>query len=287
MLHRLGGGLMRSLDRRRMAINRAWWDESVPHHVASASYDVPSFLRGKTSLRPLEIREMGSVRGKALLHLQCHFGMDTLSWARRGAVVTGADFSLPAVRAARRLAQRAGITATFLHTNVYDLPDSLDSQFDIVYTGKGAIGWLPDVTRWAVTVGRVLKPGGKFFLIEDHPMAEVFNNDGAATRLEPRFPYFGGRALREESDGTYASAATMRHRVTYGWIHPVSEMLSALTAHGLEIESVQEYPFTYWRKFPFMTEDARGWWRIDSKDGMIPLMWTVRARRKAFSTTSR
>ncbi len=278
---------MRSGDRRRMAVNRAWWDESVPHHVASASYDVPSFLRGKSSLRPLEIRAMGSVRGKALLHLQCHFGLDTLSWARRGAVATGADFSLPAIRAARRLARKAGIQATFIHSNVYDLPDSLEGRFDLVYTGKGAIGWLPDATRWAASVGRALKPGGKFFLIEDHPIAEVFNNDGAATRLEPRSPYFGGRPVREEVEGTYATSATMRHHVNYGWIHPVSEILSALTTNGLEIESVQEYPFTFWRRFPFMTEDTRGWWHLSPTDGLVPLMWSVHARRKTHLPTHR
>jgi 2-polyprenyl-3-methyl-5-hydroxy-6-metoxy-1,4-benzoquinol methylase len=211
--------------------------------------------------------------------------MDTLSWARRGAVVTGADFSLPAVRAARRLARRAGVKATFLHANVYDLPESLDGQFDIVYTGKGATPWLPDTPRWAAAVARALKPGGKLFLIEDHPIAEVFNNDKSATRLEPRYPYFGGRPVREESDGTYASAATMRHRVTYGWIHPVSEMLSALTRHGLQIESVREYPFTFWHRFPFTTRDAQGWWRLDSNDQMLPLMWSVRARRRASGTT--
>ncbi|MCI4317271.1 MAG: class I SAM-dependent methyltransferase [Thermoplasmata archaeon] len=269
------------LDRRRMAINRAWWDESVAHHVASASYDVPSFLRGRSSLRSLEIQALGSVRSKALLHLQCHFGMDTLSWARRGALVTGVDFSPRAIRAARRLAREAKIPATFLRANVYDLPASLDQRFDIVYTGKGAIGWLPDAIGWAAAVARVLKPGGIFFLLEDHPIAEVFNNDGAATRFEPRFPYFGGRPVRDESNGTYASSATMRHHVTYGWIHPVSEMLTALTSHGLEIGSVREYPFTFWRRFPFLTKDARGWWGSPTEKSMIPLMWSVQARRKS------
>ena len=203
--------------------------------------------------------------------------------------MTGADFSLPgwsARRADWRNRRESGRCFSPPTCTTSPIPSMASSTSST--RARGAIGWLPDATRWAAAVGaRALKPGGKFFLIEDHPMAEVFNNDGAATRLELRFPYFGGRALREESDGTYASSVAMRHRVTYGWIHPVYEMPSALTAHGLEIESVQEYPFSYWRKFPFMTEDARGWWRIDSKDGMIPLMWTIRARRKAFPTTSR
>ena len=116
---------MRARDRRRMSVNRRKWDESVALHVAAPTYDVPSFLRGRSTLQPLEIREMGSVRGKSLLHLQCHFGLDTLSWARRGALVTGVDFSLPAVQAARRLARKVGLRARFIHSNVYDLPQVL------------------------------------------------------------------------------------------------------------------------------------------------------------------
>jgi len=271
---------MKKGDRRRMSVNRSWWEEAVPHHVVADSYDVPSFLTGKSTLRPMEIREMGSVRGKSLLHLQCHFGLDTLSWARRGAIVTGVDYSLLAIRAARRLARRAGIKARFIHSNVYDLPEILDERFDRVYTAKGVIPWLPDVDRWAEVVARSLKSGGRFYLLEDHPMAEVFSNDATASGLELRDSYFGGRPVREETEGTYASSAKMHHRVTYGWIHPVSQILSALTAHGLEIESVQEYPFTFWRRFPFMVEDSRGWWHLTKDDGKIPLMWSVRARKK-------
>jgi len=274
---------MRAGDRRRMTVNRAWWDESVPHHVAARSYNVPAFLRGATTLRPLEVRAMGPVRGKSLLHLQCHFGLDTLSWARRGAVVTGVDFSLPAVKAARRLARRAKISAKFLQSNVYEVPESLGTRFDIVYTGKGAISWLPDITRWAKVVARSLKPGGKFLLIEDHPISEVFSNEPTTTQLETAYPYFGGRPVREESEGTYATAAKMRHRVTYGWIHPISEIVSSLVVNGLEIEAVREYPYTFWRRFPFLTEDAQHWWHFPDRDGMIPLMWTVRARLRADS----
>jgi len=270
---------VRKTDRRQMNVNRRKWDESVPLHVASNSYDVPSFLRGRSTLEPLEIEEVGSVRGESLLHLQCHFGLDTLSWARLGARVTGVDFSLPAVRAARRLARQAGITARFVRSNVYDLPDVLDEEFDIVYTAKGAICWLPDIDRWAQTVARFLKPGGRFFLLEDHPVAEVFPNDVTVTRLEPKVPYFTSRALREEYDGTYATSAKMRHRVSYCWIHPVSEVLSALIRHGLDIQAVHEYPYSYWHRYSFMTRDRRGYWHLTENEGLIPLMWSVRARK--------
>ncbi len=267
-------------DRRRMSVNRRKWDESVPLHVASHSYDVPSFLRGRSTLRSLELREMGPVKGKTLLHLQCHFGLDTLSWARRGADVTGVDFSPPAIRAAQHLARQVGITARFARSNVYDLPDRLDQRFDIVYTGKGAICWLPDIDRWAAVVAHFLRPGGRFFFLEDHPIVELFPNEADTTELQPKIPYFGARALREEYDGTYATGAKMRHRVTYSWIHPVSELLSALVANGLDIESVREYPYSYWHRFPFMKEDAQGWWRLTKSEGLIPLMWSVTATRR-------
>jgi SAM-dependent methyltransferase len=270
---------MKPGDRRRMSVNRAWWDEAVPHHVVAPSYDVPSFLRGKSTLRSIEVRGMGRVRGKSLLHLQCHFGLDTLSWARRGARVTGVDFSLPAIRAARRLSRQSRLPARFLHSNVYDLFRVLDEQFDLVYTGKGVLPWLPDAERWAEVIGRFLKPGGRFYLLEDHPIAEVFANDATTTDLVPKFSYFGKGPVREDSEGTYASGAKMRHRVTYGWTHPVSQILSALRAQRLEIESVQEYPYTFWRRFPFMVEGADGWWRLTKRDNTIPLMWSVRARR--------
>ncbi|MGD0588910.1 MAG: methyltransferase domain-containing protein [Thermoplasmata archaeon] len=271
---------MNTGDRRRMSVNRRKWDESVPLHVASDSYDVGSFLRGKSTLRSLELQEMGPVKGKTLLHLQCHFGLDTLSWARRGADVTGVDFSPPAIRAAQQLARQAGIKARFVRSNVYDLPDALDQRFDIVYTGKGAICWLPDIDRWAAVVARFLRPGGRFFFLEDHPIVELFPNDAGTTELQPKIPYFGARALREEYDGTYATGAKMRHRVTYSWIHPVSELLSALVAHALEIESVREYPYSYWHRFPLMKEDAQGWWRLTKDEGLIPLMWSVTATRR-------
>lgn len=268
-----------------MNINRRKWDESVPLHVASASYDVPSFLRGNSTLQPLEAKELGSVRGKSLLHLQCHFGLDTLSWARLGAKVTGVDFSLPAIRAAQRLARAVGIKARFLRSNVYDLPDVLDERFDIVYTAKGVICWLPDIDRWAQVVARFLKPGGRFYFLEDHPIAEVFPNDATVTRLEPKSPYFTSQAIREEYDGTYAVGAKMRNRVTHSWVHPLSKVLSALINGGLRIERVREYPFSYWRRFSFMNRDRQGYWRLKENDAPIPLMWSVKARRDAARPT--
>jgi SAM-dependent methyltransferase len=270
-----------------MNVNRDKWDESVPLHVASPLYDVPAFLRGRTTLHPLEVEEMGPVRGRTLLHLQCHFGLDTLSWARRGATVTGVDFSLPAIRAARALARRSGTPARFVRSNVYDLPGTLGGSFDLVYTGKGATCWLPDIGRWARVVAAFLAPGGRLFLFEDHPVIEVFPNGSQVTSLEAKVPYFTRGSIREEFDGTYATDVKMKHRVSYSWIHPVGEVLTALATAGLVIESVREYPFSYWHRYAFMTEDRHGYWHLTRGEGLLPLAWSVTARRPAEVTPAR
>lgn len=272
---------MKAADRRRMAVNLRKWNESVPLHFASETYDVPSFLKGTSTLEPLELVELGPVRGCTLLHLQCHFGLDTLSWARLGARVTGIDYSGTAVQQALRLARSVGIEARFLRSNLYSLPKVLEGTFDVVYTGKGAYCWLPDLDRWARIVARYLRPGGRFFLLEDHPVAELFSNENSSTRLELTGTYFGERPVREVYDGTYATNAKMRNRVSYLWTHPVYRTLTALLDAGLVLESFREYPYSYWRRFRLMTEDREGYWHLKGEDGRIPLMWSVRARKPA------
>ncbi len=263
-----------------MAVNRRMWDESVALHVAARSYDVPGFLRGRLSIHRLEIEQVGPVRGRSLLHLQCHFGLDALSWARLGARVTGVDFSPPAIAAARQLASSTDIEARFVESNVYELRRKLRGKFDIVYTGKGALCWLPDLAAWAGTVAHFLKPGGRFYFLEDHPSSDVYENDWSTRELVLRIPYFGGRAFRDESEGTYAAPdAKLQNALSFSWIHPVSEVLGSLINAGLRIVSVCEYPYTYWRKFPFTRRGRDGWWHLTNGAGMIPLMWSVTAEQ--------
>ena len=181
---------MKAGDRRRQAVNRAKWDESVPLHVASASYDVPSFLKGRNTLEKVEIHEVGSVRGKSLLHLQCHFGMDTLSWARLGANVTGVDFSPAAIRQARKLGRITGVAGRFVESNLYDVPSHGLGRFDVVYTAKGAICWLPDLDGWARVIREHLAPGGLFYLLEDHAISDLYENDGPVGDLQQVNSYF-------------------------------------------------------------------------------------------------
>ena len=147
------------------ALNRACWDERVLIHVRSAFYDVDGFLAGATTLRPFELEEVGSVEGLDLVHLQCHFGLDTLSWAREGARVTGLDFSAPAVEAARELTARAGLRAEWIAADLYDAPAALDGRtYDVAYTGLGALNWLPDLPGWAAVVAGLVRPGGILYL---------------------------------------------------------------------------------------------------------------------------
>lgn len=261
-----------------MAVNRMKWDESVPLHRDSPVYDVPSFLAGRSTLEPLEIAEIGPVRGRSLLHVQCHFGLDTLSWARRGARVTGVDYSPAAIAAAREMALRSGLPARFLLSNVYDLPKQLAGRFDVVYTAKGVLCWLPDMEAWARRLAGYLRPGGRLYLLEDHPLSDLYGEDrGSGLRLE--IPYFLGRARREVFDGTYATSVRMRHRTSYMWIHPIGEVVSALAGAGLRLEFLHELPYSYWKKFPSMRPRRGGGWVLPKGQARLPLAYSLRAVR--------
>ena len=269
--------------RREMEANRRRWDESVAHHYVSRDYDVSGFKRGRLSVHRLEIDEIGPVRGKSLLHLQCHFGMDTLSWARLGARVTGVDFSRPAVIAARRLAEECGLSARarFVESDVYDARRKLREKFDIVYTGKGALNWLPDIPRWARIVSRSLRPGGTLYFMETHPVAGNRTDDSDGVKWGFDYPYFQRAPFRSVSAATYATeGAVLKNVVEYDWQHTISEVLDSLIDAGLRIEFVHEFPFTFWGAHPTMRRGRDGWYRFRRGHGNVPMMWSVRARRE-------
>jgi len=186
--------------------NRELWNEITPIHAQSKFYDVEGFKKGSSSmLYPVEFEEMGDVSGKSLLHLQCHFGMDTLSWARLGAKVTGVDFSDKSIDLARSLSDELGIEADFVCCNIYDLPAKLSERFDIVYTSGGVLCWLPDLKKWAEIISHFLKPGGFFYILEGHPFSCVFDDSPDATELKVKYPYFHGpEPDKWEPEGDYA-----------------------------------------------------------------------------------
>jgi SAM-dependent methyltransferase len=263
-----------------METNRRHWDELVPLHMGTPFYDVAGFKAGRDSLHSVEVHELGEVTGKSLLHLQCHFGLDTLSWARRGATVAGVDFSGPAIAAARRLAGELGIAARFIQSDIYSLPDVLDGQFDIVYTSYGVLFWLPDVSRWAQVVAHFLRPGGVFYIVDFHPISGVFAPAPEGEGIVPKYPYFQGDPIIVEEDGTYADReAMLQNRTTCTWAHPVGEVVTSLIDAGLRIDFLHEFPFTTEQINKWMQRGDDGYWRLIRHAESFPLMYSIRARK--------
>jgi SAM-dependent methyltransferase len=273
------------MERYRRA-NRQMWNTWTPYHVASKFYGVEEFKkkgrRSRAGADALEIAAVGDVTGRSLLHLQCHFGLDTLSWARRGAVVTGVDFSEEAIDAARALAAELGIQATFVHSDIYELPGRLDGAFDIVFTSHGILCWLDDLRAWAQVIAHFLRPGGRFHLIEQHPFATIFDDEAADQGFHPRFPYFyEPEPFRSEDDGSYADREAPFRSVTYQWSHSIGEIVNSLIGAGLRIESLDEYPFLGWARFPWMEERADGFWELPPAQRNLPLLLAIKASKAA------
>jgi SAM-dependent methyltransferase len=266
--------------------NRKLWDTWTRIHLDSAFYDVDSFRTGDWAvrIRDYEREELGDVTSKTLLHLQCHFGLDTLSWARLGAIVTGADFSPDAIAAAQGLAEDVGIPATFVCADLYDLPSVLErgAGFDIVYTSHGVLGWLPDVEGWARVVEHFLKPGGTFFIAEGHPVAMAFENEGVeAGELRLQYPYWTHQEpISLEVHGSYADRqAPTEGMVEHGWDHSLGEIVTALAQTGLRIEFLHEFPFSIW-KLDFTVEGPDGRFRLPGElDGRLPLSFSLKATK--------
>jgi SAM-dependent methyltransferase len=268
------------MDNYRQA-NRNMWDEFALIHASSNFYGVEEFKRGCSSLDSLVLSEMGEVVSKSFLHLQCHFGLDTLSWAREGAQVTGMDFSSEGIRIARGLAEELNIPARFICCDLYDLPEHLDETFDRVFTSYGVLCWLSDIPRWAQIVGHFLKPGGVFYVAEFHPFSNMFKNDGDETSLEMAYPYFNTEPLEFPVDGSYADPqAKIEQKVEYEWSPRMGEIITGLIDAGLRIEFVHEYPFTCYRHFPFLVEKEAGKWYMPDGMPSIPLTFTQRARKE-------
>ena len=268
-----------------MDTNRRWWDGATPVHYRSRSYNVDGFRRGETSLLPLELREMGDVAGKRLLHLQCHFGLDTLSWARRGAEVTGVDYSAEAIATARRLADELSIPSRFIESNVYDLPDVHDELYDIVYTGYGALCWLPDLDRWARVVASFLRPGGMFYVVESHPIGDMID-EKITDRIVLNRPYFSdGTPEMEDSPNTYTdSDRSLDERVTYSWSHTLSEIVTSLISAGLRIDFLHESELGYFNMHPLMRKRGDGHWTFPPGT-RLPLTYSVKAHLPAHGQT--
>jgi SAM-dependent methyltransferase len=258
-----------------LELNRLAWDERVPLHARSAFYDTETFVAGRSSLQPFEVDEVGDVRGKSLLHLQCHFGQDTLSWARLGARVTGLDFSEPAIAEARRLAAEVGIDAEFVAANVYGAVDALHGRtFEVVFTGLGALVWLPDIVTWAEVCAALVRPGGRFYLAEFHPITEALDDD----TLEIVEPYFRPEGRRWATPGSYVDPdATTEHNATWEWTHPLGTVVTALIEAGLELRFLHEHSFTLWQRFPFLERHGDGTYHLPDGMPSLPMIYSLAA----------
>lgn len=249
--------------------NRSSWDQRTVEHVRSKFYDVEGFLAGASSLKEIERDELGDVDGLSLLHLQCHFGLDTLSLARMGARVTGLDLAPKSVEHARDLAQKAGLDARFVAADVYDTPSHIHEKFDVVFTSYGAIEWLGDLRRWAKIIADALKAGGCFHMVEFHPYSYSLQGD----------PYFHDAEPIALEESSYTENSTVEVPL-YVWSHPISDVLNALIGAGLEIEHFNEFPFCTYDCFPELTEKQPGrFYRKDSASD-VPMLFSIKARKR-------
>jgi SAM-dependent methyltransferase len=264
--------------------NRELWDAWTKIHLASAFYDVPSFRSGERPIRlaDYERAEVGSVEGQTLLHLQCHFGLDSLSWARLGAIVTGIDFSREAIAAARALAAQVRIDARFLESDIDGLPDVLHEQFDIVYTSGGVLEWLPDIVRWGRVAAHFTRPGGFLYLTDIHPVAQAFENEGVEPgELRLAYPYWSHvEPIRFDVIGSYADPdAPTDGLVGNSWDHSLGEVVTSLADAGLRIDFLHEFDSVPW-KLDFLVEGDDGRFRLpEDRKGSLPLYFSIKASK--------
>lgn len=260
--------------------NKRVWDEWAEINARSHLYRLEEFKQGENKLNPLERAEVGDVQGKDLLHLQCHFGMDTLSWARLGAKVTGMDFSPKTIQMAKGLSRELNTPAHFICCDLYDLPQHLDETFDIVFTSYGVLCWLPDLVGWAQLIARYLRPGGFFYIAEFHPFTLVFENERSVTDWRMAYSYFKKAVQAFPCQGSYADPdAKTTGEVEYEWMHPLGEVVTALLQAGLQLEFLHEHPFTVFQAFPFLVPNGEGYWVEPEGKEQLPLMFSLKARK--------
>ncbi len=256
--------------------NRLAWNQRLSLHLKSKLYDQENFVAGKNSLFPLDQQLLGSVKGKRILHLQCHFGQDTISLARLGAQVTGLDLSDQCIDYARQMAKNLRLSnVDFLCANVYDFPHSLNGSYDLVYTSYGTIVWLPDLNAWAETIRRALKPGGKLVFVEFHPFIWVY--DSKIEHLT--YDYFNSGVIHEIEQGSYAAPDAAERIESYTWNHPLSEVITALLQAGLMLNSFLEYDYAPCEFAPNLEEFTPGHFRFKNLTTSFPMVYSIMAEK--------
>lgn len=256
-----------------IAVNKELWNKRTAVHVSSEFYDVPGFLTGNTSLKEIELALLEDINRQEILHLQCHFGQDSLSLARMGARVTGVDLSDTAISEAGKLARQLQLEnqTRFICCDLYSAPAHLNDTFDTVFTSYGTIGWLPDLDKWAAVVCHFLKPGGRFIMADFHPMLWMFDND--FTKIT--YDYFNTETIIEETSGSYTDRSAPVSNKAYSWNHPLSEIVTALTAQGLQLQVFREHNYSPYNCFSNMTEKD-GRFYIRGLEEKLPMVYAFK-----------
>lgn len=256
-----------------LEVNKESWNQRVDTHFDSEFYDVEGFLKGNTSLNSIELDLLGDITGKKILHLQCHFGQDSISLSRMGAEVTGIDLSDKAIEKARELALQAGTDTKFICSDVYNLPNVLHEQFDIVFTSYGTIGWLPDLDEWAGIINHFLKPGGQFVFAEFHPVVWMFDDDFKGIG----YNYFKSDAIVETNTGTYAEKEAEMQLKSISWNHSLSEVFTNLMANKIQIQVFNEFNYSPYNCFSHTEEFEPKKFRIKHLGNNIPMAYSLLA----------
>lgn len=258
--------------------NRAHWDEVAPVHLRS--YGIDGLLAGVSRIDAIQKQELYPVKGKDLIHLQCHIGTDTLSLALDGANVTGVDFSSKSLEIARDLAARMRIEAEFVEANVLDVGNLISKKFDIVYTSKGVICWISDIERWAQVVSNLLADNGVFYLFETHPVLWMFD-DTREGELRIKYPYFHQREPTHFDDSfpDYSDPSYVPRNKTFEWIWSLSDIVNALVHSGMVVEELNEHDKLFYKGLPRMVRTDDGWWILEEYEGKIPLSFSLLARK--------
>ncbi|MBL4705099.1 MAG: class I SAM-dependent methyltransferase [Flavobacteriales bacterium] len=255
--------------------NKELWDAKTNTHITSDFYNLSEFKQTKNSLKHVELTELPKLKGKAVLHLQCHFGQDSISLAQLGANVTAIDLSPNAIKVARELAKDVAVSVNFIESNVYDIDQTVQGEFDLIFASYGTICWLPDLDKWAKLIAEKLKPGGQFYFVEFHPFLDTLDDE----YRQFGYPYFNESVLAIETEGTYTDRNSGSKQTEYLWNHSISEVLNALINQGLSIDFFNEFPYTVWPCFPGLTKIGDEKWTFEHLETSIPMMYSLLATK--------